>query len=63
MLHDDLKKLNRYPFHMPGHKRNSSFDLFKAAASKEWRVKICLLLDGFFSFAVVRQIAYFNFAF
>ena len=27
MLHDDLKKLNRYPFHMPGHKRNSSFDI------------------------------------
>lgn len=27
MLHDDLKKLNRYPFHMPGHKRNSSFGI------------------------------------
>lgn len=24
MLHDELKKLNRYPFHMPGHKRNGS---------------------------------------
>ena len=22
MLHDELKKLNKYPFHMPGHKRN-----------------------------------------
>lgn len=28
MLHDDLKKLNRYPFHMPGHKRNSDFDIY-----------------------------------
>ena len=27
------------------------------------RVKISLLYDGFFSFAVVRQIVYFNFAF
>ena len=27
MLHDDLKKLNRYPFHMPGHKRNAKFDI------------------------------------
>lgn len=27
MLHDDLKKLNKYPFHMPGHKRNTSFDI------------------------------------
>ena len=27
MLHDDLKKLNKYPFHMPGHKRNSSFGI------------------------------------
>ncbi len=27
MLHDDLKKLNRYPFHMPGHKRNADFDI------------------------------------
>lgn len=27
MLHDDLKKLNRYPFHMPGHKRNHVFDI------------------------------------
>lgn len=27
MLHDDLKKLNRYPFHMPGHKRNSKFGI------------------------------------
>lgn len=27
MLHDELKKLNRYPFHMPGHKRNESFEI------------------------------------
>lgn len=27
MLHDDLKKLNRYPFHMPGHKRNGNFGI------------------------------------
>ena len=27
MLHDDLKKLNKYPFHMPGHKRNSDFEI------------------------------------
>lgn len=27
MLHDDLKKLNNYPFHMPGHKRNSKFNI------------------------------------
>ncbi len=27
MLHDDLKKLDCYPFHMPGHKRNSDFDI------------------------------------
>ena len=27
MLHDDLKKLNRYPFHMPGHKRNGDFSI------------------------------------
>ncbi len=27
MLHDDLKKLNKYPFHMPGHKRNKAFDI------------------------------------
>lgn len=27
MLHDDLKKLNRYPFHMPGHKRSSYPDI------------------------------------
>ncbi|MDE6658575.1 MAG: hypothetical protein K2K01_00480, partial [Eubacterium sp.] len=27
MLHDDLKKLNKYPFHMPGHKRNSDFNI------------------------------------
>lgn len=27
MLHDDLKKLNKYPFHMPGHKRNNDFDI------------------------------------
>lgn len=27
MLHDDLKKLNCYPFHMPGHKRNSKFGI------------------------------------
>lgn len=27
MLHDELKKLNRYPFHMPGHKRNSDFGI------------------------------------
>ena len=27
MLHDALKKLNNYPFHMPGHKRNPAFDI------------------------------------
>lgn len=27
MLHDDLKRLNKYPFHMPGHKRNSKFGI------------------------------------
>ncbi len=27
MLHDELKKLNRYPFHMPGHKRNPRFSI------------------------------------
>jgi len=27
MLHDDLKKLNNYPFHMPGHKRNAEFNI------------------------------------
>ena len=27
MLHDDLKKLNNYPFHMPGHKRNPAFNI------------------------------------
>ncbi len=27
MLHDDLKKLNKYPFHMPGHKRNSDLSI------------------------------------
>ena len=27
MLHDDLKKLDRYPFHMPGHKRNGDFGI------------------------------------
>lgn len=27
MLHDDLKNLNKYPFHMPGHKRNIKFKI------------------------------------
>lgn len=27
MLHDNLKKLDRYPFHMPGHKRNEKFNI------------------------------------
>ncbi|MDE6723776.1 MAG: amino acid decarboxylase [Eubacterium sp.] len=27
MLHNDLKKLNRYPFHMPGHKRNPDLNI------------------------------------
>lgn len=27
MLHDDIKKLNKYPFHMPGHKRNNKFGI------------------------------------
>lgn len=27
MLHDKLKKLDRYPFHMPGHKRNKKFNI------------------------------------
>ena len=27
MLHDDLKKLKRYPFHMPGHKRNPALGI------------------------------------
>lgn len=27
MLHNDLQKLNKYPFHMPGHKRNSKFGI------------------------------------
>lgn len=27
MLHNDLEKIKRYPFHMPGHKRNTSFDI------------------------------------
>lgn len=27
MLHDELKNLNKYPFHMPGHKRNGKFGI------------------------------------
>ncbi len=27
MLHNDLDKLNKYPFHMPGHKRNKKFGI------------------------------------
>lgn len=27
MLHDELKNLNKYPFHMPGHKRNGTFGI------------------------------------
>lgn len=27
MLHNDLEKLNKYPFHMPGHKRNNTFGI------------------------------------
>lgn len=27
MLHNDLEKLDRYPFHMPGHKRNGDFGI------------------------------------
>ncbi|MCD7873219.1 MAG: hypothetical protein LUG21_08040 [Clostridiales bacterium] len=27
MLHDELKNLNKYPFHMPGHKRNPDFKI------------------------------------
>ena len=27
MLHDELKYLNKYPFHMPGHKRNGKFGI------------------------------------
>ena len=27
MLHNELEKLNRYPFHMPGHKRNTQFGI------------------------------------
>lgn len=27
MLHDKLKNLNKYPFHMPGHKRNAKFGI------------------------------------
>ena len=27
MLHDELKKLDKYPFHMPGHKRNEKFNI------------------------------------
>lgn len=27
MLHNDLKKLDKYPFHMPGHKRNDKFGI------------------------------------
>lgn len=27
MLHNDLKKLNSYPFHMPGHKRNKALGI------------------------------------
>ncbi len=27
MLHDKLKELDRYPFHMPGHKRNQKFNI------------------------------------
>lgn len=26
-LHDKLKKIDTYPFHMPGHKRNAKFDI------------------------------------
>ena len=37
-------------------KRNGGLDFLKAAVVKKWRVKISLLCDGFFSFAVVRQI-------
>lgn len=27
MLHNDLEKLDKYPFHMPGHKRNCNFNI------------------------------------
>lgn len=27
MLHDNLKKISKYPFHMPGHKRNIKFGI------------------------------------
>lgn len=27
MLHDELEKLNKYPFHMPGHKRNKNYNI------------------------------------
>lgn len=30
-LHDKLKQLNTYPFHMPGHKRNPSFQIAGSA--------------------------------
>lgn len=30
MLHNDLEKLNKYPFHMPGHKRNGEFGIIGA---------------------------------
>ena len=26
-LHDKLKELDKYPFHMPGHKRNEEFNI------------------------------------
>ncbi|MDE5973078.1 MAG: decarboxylase, partial [Eubacterium sp.] len=29
-LNDKLKALNSYPFHMPGHKRNSDFGIIGA---------------------------------
>ena len=43
-------------------KRNGGFDFSKAAASKG-RVKRPLLNDGFFSFAVVRQIVFLFFSY
>lgn len=40
-------------------KRNGGLDFLKAAVVKKWRVKISLLCDGFFSFAVARQVVSF----
>ena len=44
-------------------KKETAASISQKPPHKNRRVKISLLYDDFFSFAVVRQIVYFNFAF